>query len=247
MTKPYITIYMLNHKVKKVEKFKNMSLTNKIIIACGVVIEEILPLLPPNMKPHRLESGLHLNPEKLRNTLQDLIKEASTHVDTIVLGYGLCSFAVVGLKADNCTLVIPRVDDCIGIFLGSKKRHRDQHMNEPGTYYLTKGWIDAGDTLFEEFKRTEERYGKKVAAVVMRQMLKNYARLVYIDTGLHNKNYYQQYAHYTAKTFNLRFETIKGSTHLINKMLNGPWDDEFIVASPGHTIAFADFGKTQKR
>ena len=70
---------------------------------------------------------------------------AAPKVGTIILGYGLCSRAVVGLRAEGCTLVVPRVDDCIAIFLGSGDAYRTQHCSEPGTYYLTKGWIEAGD------------------------------------------------------------------------------------------------------
>jgi hypothetical protein len=55
--------------------------------------------------------------------------------------------AVIGLRANGCTLVVPRVDDCISIFLGSHGAYKQQAGAEPGTYYLTKGWIEVGDTL----------------------------------------------------------------------------------------------------
>ena len=80
------------------------------IIACATVVEEILPLLPKGMTCETLDFGLHLTPDKLRNSLQETINAAGAEVDTIILGYGLCSMAVVGLTATNCTLVVPRVD-----------------------------------------------------------------------------------------------------------------------------------------
>ncbi|MGZ9166626.1 MAG: DUF1638 domain-containing protein [Anaerolineales bacterium] len=92
--------------------------------------------------------------------MQEKIDQASQHADVLLLGYGLCSMAVVGLHATTSHLVIPRVDDCIAIFLGSCKAYKEQSQQEPGTYDLTKGWIEAGDTPFQENHRLVEKYGE---------------------------------------------------------------------------------------
>src|SRR5690606_9792098 len=107
-----------------------------------------------------LDFGLHLRPEHLKRTLQERINEASQHADVLLLGYGLCSMAVVGLHATTAHLVIPRTDDCIAIFLGSCKAYKEQSKKEPGTYYLTKGWIEVGDTPFDEHRFLIEKYGQ---------------------------------------------------------------------------------------
>ncbi len=211
------------------------------VIACATVIEEMLPLLPAEISHEVLDFGLHLTPGNLRDTLQTTIDRASTEADTILLGYGLCSMAVVGLKATRCTLVIPRVDDCIAIFLGTRAAYKVQSSNEPGTYNLTKGWIEVSDTPFEEYKRLVERYGQTRAERMIKLMLKHYTRLAYIDTGQHDQERYRDYARRTAAQFGLRYEEISGSGRLISKLLFGPWDDDFIVAQPGQTISYTDF------
>jgi len=211
------------------------------VIACATVIEEMLPLLPPGVEHQVLDFGLHVNPESLKRALQDAIDASAPQTDTIVLGYGLCSQAVVGLRANGCTLVVPRVDDCIAIFLGSGAAYRQQHHVEPGTYYLTKGWIEAGDGPFAEHDRLVVRYGQEKAAWVTQQMLKNYTRLVLINTGQYELEHYRAYARRTAARFGLRYEEIPGSTTLIRKMVYGPWDDEFVVVPPGQTIRYEDF------
>lgn len=211
------------------------------VIACATVIEEMLPTLPTEMAYEILDFGLHLNPGNLRETLQTTIDTAATEFDTILLGYGLCSMAVVGLKATNCTLVVPRVDDCIAIFLGSRAAYQQQSSQEPGTYYLTKGWIEVSDTPFEEHKRLVDRYGKARADRMIKLMLKHYTRLAYIDTGQYNQEHYRDYARRTAEQFDLRFEEIDGSDALVKKLIFGPWDDDFVVTPPGQTISYADF------
>ena len=45
--------------------------------------------------------------------------------------------AVLGLQARNSTLIMPRVDDCTAIFLGSGAAYKQQVHAEPGTYDLT--------------------------------------------------------------------------------------------------------------
>ncbi len=224
------------------EAASNFSRTK--VIACATVIEEMLPLLPPEISYEILDFGLHLNPGNLRDTLQNTIDAASATADTILLGYGLCSMAVVGLKATDCTLVTPRVDDCIAIFLGSRAAYQEQSSREPGTYYLTKGWIEVSDTPFEEYKRLVERYGQPRAERMIKLMLKHYTRLAYIDTGQHDQARYRDYARRTAEQFGLRFEEIDGSDSLVRKLLLGPWDDDFVVTPPGQTISYADFKTT---
>lgn len=162
------------------------------VIACATVIEEILPLLPSEISYEVLDFGLHLKPDDLKGTLQQAIDRAGQEVDTVILGYGLCSMAVVGLTATNCTLVVPRVDDCVAIFLGANSAYKEQ-------------------------------------------------TLVYINTGTADQSHYQGYARRVADQFSLQYEEVMGSNELIEKMLFGPWDNDFVVASPEQTIMYADF------
>jgi hypothetical protein len=223
------------------EPWKNLYNARRRVIACATVIEEIQPFLPDDVSFEVLDFGLHLRPEGLRKVLQEKIDEASSKADVLLLGYGLCSMAVVGLQAKAAHLVIPRVDDCIAIFLGSCAAYQKQAKQEPGTYYLTKGWIEAGDTPFEEHKLLIEKYGEEKAKRMTGLMLKNYKRLAFINTGQYEIERYQAYARKTAEQFNLRFEEIDGSPALVKKMVFGPWDNEFVVVEPGQTVRYTDF------
>jgi hypothetical protein len=225
------------------DRFSDLYHARRKVIACATVIEEMLPLLPANIPYEVLDFGLHLNPSELKRVLQEKIIESSTEADVLLLGYGLCSMAVVGLKATTATLVIPRTDDCIAIFLGSAGEYKKQAKAEPGTYYLTKGWIEAGDTPFEEHEEMIERFGEEKAARMTRLLLKNYKRLALINTGQYEIERYREYTRTKAGDFDLRYEEIGGSTALIEKMLIGPWDQEFVVVGPGKTVTYKDFSE----
>jgi hypothetical protein len=210
------------------------------IIACATVIEEMLPMMPPGLKYEVLEFGLHANPEKLRQALQKAIDASAPDIDTVILGYGLCSQAVVGLSSPDRTLVVPRVDDCIGLFLGSVEEYNRQHKNTPGTLYLTKGWIEAGTPLDERGEMIK-RYGEARARLLFKQMIRNYTRLVFINTGNYDLDHYRARSKDVARELELQFEEIQGSNSIIRRILYGPWDGDFVIVPPGRKITFLDF------
>jgi hypothetical protein len=211
------------------------------VIACATVIEEMQPHLPADVPYEVLDFGLHLRPQDLKRTLQAQIDEASRHAEVILLGYGLCSLAVVGLRATTATLVVSRSDDCIAIFLGSCDAYQQQARQAPGTYYLTKGWIEVGDSPFSEHEKLVEKYGEAKAMRMMKLTLKNYTRLAFINTGDYHLESYRDYARRNSEKFGLRYEEIDGSPALVKKLIAGPWDDEFVVVRPGETITYEMF------
>jgi hypothetical protein len=212
------------------------------VIACATVMEEMLPMMPPGMDSQVLEFGLHANPDNLKKALQEAIDSSDPSAETILLGYGLCSRAVTGLKSESRTLVIPKIDDCIGIFLGSAAEYNAQHGQEPGTMYQTKGWIEADHK--ERKDQTEamiKRYGEEKARSLLKQMFKNYTRMVFINTGNYEIERYRQHSQNEAARLGLRYEEIKGSNSLIQRILYGPWDKDFVIAPPGKALTFLDF------
>jgi hypothetical protein len=216
------------------------------VIACATVIEEMYPLMSNGIDYRVLDFGLHTNPSALKEALQEAIDEVGKEADTVLLGFGLCSQAIIGLRASGCRLVVPRVDDCISIFLGSREAYVEQSRGEPGTYYLTKGWLEVGDTPFGEYDRMLERWGRERADRMIHLLLHNYTRLAFIDTGLQGLAGYRRQAREIAERFDLRFEEIKGSNTLVKQLLEGPWDDTFIVVEPGEELTHEDYFRTDE-
>ncbi len=228
-------------KLPEPDRWSHLYGARRRVIACATVLEEMQPFLPADVPSEVLDFGLHLRPQELKRVLQEKIDEASQHADVVILGYGLCSMAVVGLRATTATLVVSRSDDCIAIFLGSCAAYKQQASQEPGTYYLTKGWIEVGDSPFSEHEKLVAKYGEAKALRMMKLTLKNYTRLAFINTGNYNLESYRDYARRASEKFDLRYEEIDGSPALVQKMIAGPWDDEFVVVPPGETITYEMF------
>ncbi len=117
------------------------------IIACGVLahdLRHVAERLPVETTMEFLPGGLHARPDELRRRLQQRIDQASARFRgrRIVVGYGVCGLGTVGIHARNVALAVPRVNDCIALFLGSDAAYREQFGRYPGTYYVSAGWVD---------------------------------------------------------------------------------------------------------
>ncbi|MGZ4198613.1 MAG: DUF1638 domain-containing protein [Thermoleophilia bacterium] len=213
------------------------------LIACPAVVRELADDGRTAVRTIELDVGLHRTPSRLTAALQQAIGEVETDpaVTTVVLGYGLCSNAVLGLHAGRCPLVVPRVDDCVALVLGSNEAFAEQARVAAGTYYLSRGWIESQSTIFHEHEAMAVRYGQEKATRLTRLLLAHYTRLVLVDTGRYDLTAYRHFGRDRAATFDLAYEEIAGTTALVDALLDGPWDDRFVVVPPGGEVTFAQF------
>lgn len=210
------------------------------LIACATVAEELKRLGVGEERMTILEFGLHVYPEELKKRLQQAIDEVPGRCD-VLLGYGLCSYAVVGLRSEAHRLVIPLIDDCIALFLGSHAEHRRLQAAEPGTYFLTKGWVEAQEGALVEYERIRERYGQERALKVARTLFGNYTRIALINTGNYRIEDYRDFGRAMADFLGLRFDELPGSNRMLEKMLDGAWDEEFGVFPAGEPVPLEPF------
>jgi hypothetical protein len=213
------------------------------LIACPAVVRELADDRRAAVRTIELDVGLHRTPSRLTAALQQAVHEveACPAVTTVVLGYGLCSNAVLGLRAGRCPLVVPRVDDCVALVLGSNEAFAEQARVAAGTYYLSRGWIESDSTIFHEHELMAARYGEEKATRLTRLLLAHYTRLALVNTGRYDLAAYRDFARSRAARFDLAYEEIAGATALVDALLSGPWDDRFVVVPPGDEITFAMF------
>jgi len=208
-----------------------------LIIACSVMKDELMAVSVPGVRFEFLEQGLHRTPTKMPILIQEKIHQADDKIDYIVLGYGLCGNGIVGVKAEKQPLVIPKAHDCICLFLGSRKARRKEQQKAPGTYYLTKGWIEDGKPPLALLEEYTQRYGRETAEWVISEEFKHYTRLALVDTGTYDLPTYRNHARANATFLGVAYEEIKGSLAFFEKMVKGQWDkDEFIILQPGEEI-----------
>lgn len=206
-----------------------------------------------------VERGLHHQPDDLRAALQRYIDQADPHrYDYISLAYGLCGKATAGLKAHQVPLIIPRVHDCISLFLGNRERYQEQFEKYPGTYWYAQDYIERADgtasslsmgsdfeddirKVYDEYVR---KYGEDNADYLMEVMgawKQHYNRAVYIEMGISNGSVVENRAREEALRRGWTFERMEGDLILIKRLLDGDWDlndyREFLLVKPGQKVS----------
>jgi len=211
------------------------------LIACPAVLGELAEGAIEGVDCQKLEAQLHVRPERLKEALRAAVADADKPGATIVLGYGMCSNAVLGLKTEHATLVVPRVDDCIAMMLGSNAAFAAQSEKACGTYYLAKAYLEECDTILSEHEKLIEKRGVERAEQMMRLLLAHYTRVVLIDTGRYDLEPYRARVAEFADRFDLAVEDVPGTTRILDALVEGDWGDDFLVAPPGHELTLHDF------
>lgn len=224
-----------------------------ILIACRVLYREFCyyAAISRNLVELRfLEQGLHMDPDRLRDSVQAEIDalDETDECDAILLGYGLCSKGTEGLGSKKHKLVIPRAHDCITFFLGSKERYMDYFENQPGTYWYTPGWIETDgaadkhryDAVYQGFV---DKYGEDNARYlfeVMQGWIEHYDRAAYVDLGFGDTAPYKEHTKSVAAERGWEYVEVRGDPRLVIDLLEGNWDsDRFLVVEPGETVRAA--------
>ncbi len=205
-----------------------------VIVSCEVLRDEI-ERVAPGHEIRFVEGALHDYPDRMRAALQACIDETPGE-RTILLSCGRCSNGTVGLKAGRHRLVLPAVDDCISLLLGSRKRYLEEHGRQPGTYYYTRGWVDYIEDPYQEYLKIVPKYGEEKAIVLARMILEHYTRVAVIDTGTYDLERLRPYLETVSAFYELPLETLEGSLRLLEKLVTGPHDEEFITVEAGDEL-----------
>jgi hypothetical protein len=221
-----------------------------VVLACQV-LQDLLTRLLPEGVAHEItymDYGLHRVPSNMTGTLQEAIDSVQTP-SLVVLGYGLCGNGLRGLRAGQHTLLVPRVDDCIALLLGSYRTYIREFEAVPGTYYLSKGWLESGSHPLKEYREYVPKYGAKEAIWIMDQQYQHYERLVLVAHDQADLEAYRPQAQEVARfceRWGMRYEERLGSDQYVRRLVQvaadlDSADGDFLVIPPGGEIRQEQF------
>jgi len=217
------------------------------LVGCSIFKNEVRFLEPQilsRLDCYWLPQRLHNRPLDLRKLVQqeiDTVDRSGNPYDAIVLLYGLCSKGTVGIFSRNHRLVVPKVQDCIAVLLGSNRRYRDHFTRKPGTYWFTRGWIETGfnpgkrtkyrgvyDPYRERYREYRKQFDRELSQYLINEWdqrwIRNYTTLAFIDWGMEGDQRFREKAEESARALELEFENIEGDTEVI-VVLDGDWAD----------------------
>lgn len=225
-----------------------------VVVACKVLaaaLERVLPVETDKQPPLKyLDYGLHRVPVKLTDAVQEALF-AIEQPSLVILGYGLCGNGLRGIRSGPHTLVAPRTDDCIALLLGSYKAYMREFSRTPGTYYLTKGWLESGSHPLKEYYEYLPKYGPETTLWLLDQQYAHYERIALVASNPEELAAYREQAQEVARfceRWNMRYEEITGADDYVRRLIetatalaNGATRPaaagaDFLVIPPGQEI-----------
>ena len=192
-----------------------------------------------------VDRALHLEPEQMKAAVTRTIDGLPEEYDTVLVSMGFCGGVWHDVIAPR-RLVIPRVDDCISLLLHTDDQFHP-NLKEDGHLYLYEN--DPRDfsalTLMHNTNSfTQDLDLKNLSREFLFEMwFHNYRYMDVIDTGLNDcySEEYAQAAQEQADQIKADLDYVPGSIRLLEKLVSGRWDEQFIVAEPGRKLLHGDF------
>ncbi|MDR2738550.1 MAG: DUF1638 domain-containing protein [Treponema sp.] len=185
-----------------------------------------------------IDSGKHAWPDKLRIAVQEAIDGVSPSYKTVLLLFGFCGNALVGIEARNSRLVLPKAADCIPLFIGSRE---EREAYGTGTYFFTGGYLNSGGSIASDTNRVFQRYGEKRGLSILKKMIGHYRDFAVIDTGTFNVPEVKATVERFAQLVEIPVKVIPGNLRFIDALLADAWpEDSFLTVKPGEKITFED-------
>jgi hypothetical protein len=207
------------------------------VIACEVMKEELLSIKREGSVDFDfVPQGLHSHPEKLNAELQRML-DSTEGYDRVILAFGLCGGGARNLRVGNFILTVPRIHDCITLLLGSRQTYDRVRKEEPGTLYLSAGWVKGEAPIVSEMDRTIQRYGRDRATKLLKRLYDAYKRVLFISTDIPEIEIPLERSRQAAAVLDLHHQEISGDPGYLRHLLDGPWDEgDFINVPPFGTV-----------
>lgn len=220
---------------------------NAAIIVCSTLTNHVKAAqkkMNTNYPIIELDNSKHSRPEKFWQLAFLAMEQLPEEIDTVLLGLGVCGGASVGWTFPRRT-IMPKVDDCITLLMHTDEKFH-YNLKEVGHFYLTEN----RDLMSIEQMEQDLvlKYGERRAKRVMKVWFDAYKSVDIVDTGVYDcySKEYVERAKRESAIINVPYQYVPGSNIILEKIVSGKWDDQFLIIEKGGVMTEEDFGMTNK-
>ena len=225
---------------------KRRTAVNAVILACSS-LEKYVAAAQEKMKTDypviTIDRAYHAEPEDMKKRIEEMIAGLPEEVDTVLVAMAFCGGAWDHVTVSK-RVVIPKADDCVSILLHTGEE-TEANLKESGHLYIyEQNPADFGAVrLMNDSSLIGEEYRNIDREMLMHMWFDQYHHMDIIDTG-YNDCYTEAYAaaaQEQADQIGAELDYTAGSNTILEKLVSGKWETQFIVAEAGKLIRHADF------
>ena len=230
-----------------------------LVIACGVLnddIESCAKRLHNEYIFWYVPEKLHTEPQKLWKNVQELIdkadeellpaSESADGIEGILLVIGLCGGMTNGISSKKHSLTMPRIHDCISLYLGSAEKYDRLFKKYGGKVYWfspaffkqeympsEKNIVKRKLTLMEQFDDEEA-----VDYIIETEMapLQNYTHGALVDDETSPSQALTDEASSMCASYKWQLDRHVSSPNLFISLLNNDDSDSLVHAKPHESL-----------
>jgi hypothetical protein len=190
------------------------------VVGCDVIKRELEKVVGNDadvVHKEYLEYGLHIYPENLKAAVVEKVNALEGKVDAVFLGYAICQ----SLRGITKELRVPTImlegDDCIATIL-SPLGYVEEKKQCTGTWFSSPGWAEVGvDGAIKELHLDSMMQEGYDPMYFMKMMFEGYQRVLFIDTGVGERDMWEEKSKDFANRLELRYEARNASLELFEQ------------------------------
>lgn len=216
----------------------NRDKMNAVILSCQTLtayVQKAQEACGTDFPVIELDRQYHVEQEKMRRHIMETLQQLPDEIDTVLVAMGFCGGSWQDVSCAK-TIVLPRIADCVALSLTTPEQYAPD-LKEPGHMYLF-GDGETGFSVTAIYDNLYQEHGKVMADIIFNQYFENYYHLDIIDNGLYDcyDPEYVAKAQGEADRIHAQLDFVPGSNLLLEKLVSGVWDHQFLVVAPGVNI-----------
>lgn len=189
---------------------------------------------------YTLDRALHSQPKNMRQRLMDMLNALPESITTVLIAMGYCGGSLDNICARQ-RLVIPNLDDCITMLL-TKTDAQEGNLKQRGHMYFRDSEC-GGVNVQRMLDNLRREYGMERGTGIFGMWFADYTHADIIDTGVFDC-YEESYVESIQKQADLircQLDYVEGSNHILEKLVSGQWDEQFLIVPPRTVLTKSAF------